>query len=543
MMTTEQFAMLKKFQKSLEDDRSRYEDDLRKIARYVVPSRANWSWDEEDVSIRPVVYDATGIHANQKLADGYQGYMVNPRSEWFSLRYEDPAMNKDRKMRDWLSDVAQPGLYKVFARSNWYSAVGQCFADQAFGTVVLYVEKDPETVINFIPQHIKGIYIAEDSHDRIDTVLHKMLVPNRVILKEYRENLEEPVAERLERNPFGKTLLCRSVLPNEEYEEGYIGPKGMRWSSTTYMEEGNDKPLKESGYNVMPYVVWRPFKVTGEAYGRSFAWYALGSILRINQFEKAILEVAHLQAKPPLQLPSELLDQVNVSPWGLNAYTDPSRLIFPMNIGGNLSYGVEEREQLRKEIFEYFNVDAFQLMSMMADKEYTATQAAEMAGEKSAMLTAHTARAGSEFLDPSIQCTLTYSIEAGAIAPPPMNLPPHAIKVDYVGPLTLDQERAFKTSGMMRGLNQVMPFLEAKPEIWDLLKDDSIFHELLSGGGMPEKHMRTQAEVADIRQARAEQQQQMQQSQLAKEAAQAYKDGSYQAEEGSLSKGMMNGQL
>ena len=537
-MTDDQYRMLRSFQKSLENDRVKYEEDFKKIGRYIVPARADWEWDDTGVD-RPKLFDATGVDSNQKLADGYQGYMVNPRALWMKLRMEDEKLNNDHKMKAWLA-IAEKLMYVIFARSNFYSAIGQCFSDQAFGTVVLYIEPDEETIINFVPQHLKGMYIAEDSHERIDTVFHKMKVRNRVIVRDYGEGLKPERREELMKDPFGRTLLWRAVLPNEEYEHGKIGPKGMLWSSTTYLDDDNDKPLKESGYKKMPYVVWRPLKVTGEAYGRSFAWWALGDVLRINQLEKTVLEVALLQAKPPLNVPGEILDQVNVTQWGLNPYTEPDRQVFPMNIGGNLGYSVEEREQLQNQIRGYFHVDAFQLLSMMADKEYTATQAAEMAGEKSALLTAHTSRVGSELLDPIIECTLFYAIEAGFIPEPPVAIPTHGLKVDYVGPLTMDQDRAFKTNGIVRAMNMIAPFMEQKPEIWDLIRDDRMFRDLLDGAGMPDRHMNNEQEVEVIRKARAEQAQAQQQSDLNKAGAQAYKDGTWKPAEGSLSKERMD---
>lgn len=540
MMTADQFRELKMFQKALEKDREKYETDYKKISRYVLPTRAYWEWEEETEDTRPKIYDATAVEANQKLADGYQGTMVNPRSVWFNLKLENPKLSKDRKMKAWLEE-AQRGLLTIFARSNFYSAIGQCFADQALGTVVLYVEKDEETVINFIPQHLKGIYIAEDSHDRIDTVFHKMKLPNRVILKDYGDGLPDTEKERMKKAPFERSLVWRAVLPNDSYESGKMGPPGMKWASITYLDGNGDKPIKESGYKTMPYITWRPLKITGEAYGRSFAWMAIGDVIRINLLEKAILEKTHLSVKPPLNVPSELLDQVNVTPWGLNPYTDPSRIVFPMNIGGDIPYGIEEREQLRRQIQNYFHVDAFQLLSMNADKEYSATQSAEMAGEKSTMLTAHTARVGSELIDPMLQVSLVYGIEQGLIPKPPFKINPHEIKIDYVGPLTMDQDRAFKTSGIIRAMNLVLPFMEQKPEIWDLLKDDEIFRDLLEGGGMPDKHFYTQVEVAQTRQARAQQQAEVEQAELQKAQAQAYKDGTWKAEPGSLSKEVMNG--
>ena len=211
-----------------------------------------------------------------------------------------------------------------------------------------------------------------------------------------------------------------------------------------------------------------------------------------------------------------------------------------MNIGGNFPYGAEELTLLRDQVRTGFNVEAFQLLSMMSDKEYTATQVAEMAGEKSAQLTALTSRV-TKFLDGIVENTLLICLDTGFIPMPDRSLIQSGLKIDYIGPLTMDQERAFRTTGLLRGLNQIAPFLEAKPEIWNLIKDTDVFRTILEGSGFPKKYLRNQAELKAIAEEQARQQEEMRQSQLRKEAAQAYKDGSYEAAQGSLSEKTLSG--
>ncbi|MHC1600391.1 MAG: portal protein, partial [Candidatus Methanospirareceae archaeon] len=394
-------------------------------------------------------------------------------------------------------------------------------------------ERHDKTIVNFIPQHLKGIYIAQNRSGDIDTVFHRMRLSSRDLLTTYPDTIPSNKKRDYEKNPFDKVTVWRAVLPNSDRVLRSLGPRGMAFSSITYLED-MDAPLKEGGYKRMPYDIWRPLVSTGEAYGKSPAWYALGDIKRLNMVQKDLLELASLSVKPPLNVPSEQLESVNVTPWGMNPYSDPSRRIFPMELGGNFPYGAEELAMLKKQVQSYFKVEAFQLLSMMADKEYTATQAAEMAGEKSAQLTSLTSRV-TRFIDGMVENTLLIGLDTGFIPMPPPELMKSGIKIDYVGPLTMDQERAFQTTGILRGLNQIAPFLEAKPDIWTLIKEKDVFRKILDGSGFPKNLLRNKQEVKAIEEEQARQQEEMRQSQLQKEGAQAYKDGTWHPEKGSIS--------
>lgn len=531
-MTTEQFTELKRLQDRMISDRERYEDDLEDIAQYILPHRYNWDENEEYDGERPTVYDATAVEANRVLADGYQGYLINPRAPWLNIKAEDEKAQRSSKVQQWRK-LAESGLYKILARSNFYSAMGMCLLDGAFGTATMYTEPHPDTIVNFIPQHLKGIYIAQNRHGVIDTVFHSMRMFNRDIVNTYGEAIPKDKRDDMKKNPFTRQTVWRAVLPNANRIMDAIGPKGMKYSSITYME-GMDDPLKESGYNRMPYDFWRPMICTGESYGKSAAWYALGDIKRLNVIQRDLLELSSVVVKPPLNVPGEQMDSINVTPWGMNPYSDPSRQVFPMQIGGNYPYGEAELSMLQKQVRSYFQVEAFQLLSMMADKEYTATQAAEMAGEKSAQLTSLTSRVTS-FLSGILENVLEIAIKEGEIPAPPEELLNGGLRIDYVSPLTMDQERAFRTTGLLRGLNQIIPYIELKPDLWDLIKDDDVFTEILVGSGFPETLMQPKSVVKATRDARAKQQQEQQALDNQKSQMQAYKDGTWEPAEGSAS--------
>lgn len=535
-MTSEKFAELKSYQKALEDDRVLYEDVFKDIANYVMPHRYNWEEDESLDTERPVIYDGTAVEANRMLADGYQGYLINPRAPWINLRFELAEIDKTSEAEQW-KRIATDQLYRIFARSNLYSAIGMTLLDGAFGTATLYSEKYKPTVMNYIPQHPKGIFISQNRHGIIDTLFHRMRLYARDIMTAYPDAIPESKKKDFRDAPFKKHTVWRAVLPNDDMILDAYGPKGMRYSSTTYMVD-MEEPLNESGYKRFPYDIWRPMICTGESYGKSPAWHALGDIKRLNIVQKDLLELASLTVKTPLNVPGEMMGNVNMTPWGMNPYTDPSRLIFPMAIGGNFPYGAEEVQMLQRQVQSYFQVEAFQLLTMMADKEYTATQAAEMAGEKSAQLTSLTSRV-TLFLDGIVQNALFSGIEMGVIPKPSDKLKQSALKFDYIGPLTVDQERAFRTTGLLRGLNMIAPYLEINPGIWDLIKDTEVFREILEGSGMPKSFMRTQGELKAINEQKAQQQQAAQQAELAKTNAQAYMNSTYKPEDGSAAQEMM----
>ena len=87
------------------------------------------------------------------------------------------------------------------------------------------------------------------------------------------------------------------------------------------------------------------------------------------------------------------------------------------------------------------------------------------------------------------------------------------VKYEYIGPLAQILRRNFATQGIKRSLENILPYVQAFPDMLDMVNSDELTKQLLISGGAPEKIIRKDEEVAQIRQQRAQQQQAMMQQQ------------------------------
>jgi hypothetical protein len=132
-------------------------------------------------------------------------------------------------------------------------------------------------------------------------------------------------------------------------------------------------------------------------------------------------------------------------------------------------------------------------------------------------------RLQADLLDPLIQTTYRILGRNGGLPLPPEGLQEADLDIEYTGPIPRAQknERAQSTSmwiGELAGLAAVIP------QILDVVDDDAVARALGFDRGVPAKLMRTEEEVAQLRQERAEAQQAQQQMELLQGAGKAAKD-------------------
>jgi hypothetical protein len=132
---------------------------------------------------------------------------------------------------------------------------------------------------------------------------------------------------------------------------------------------------------------------------------------------------------------------------------------------------------------------------------------------------------------------LTYSTlgRNGRLPPPPKGLLDADLDIEYTGPIPRAQknERAQATSawiGEMANLDALAPGLN----MLDVADTDAIARGLGYDRGVPAKMMRTEDEVLQIRQARAEAQEEARQMEMLQQAGKTMKDMGIAGEEGEM---------
>jgi len=155
-------------------------------------------------------------------------------------------------------------------------------------------------------------------------------------------------------------------------------------------------------------------------------------------------------------------------------------------------------EQRRKMINDSFLVSLFAIL--VESPQMTATEVLQRAQEKGALLAPTVGRQQSETLGPLIERELSVLAEQGFIPPKPPILEEAGgeYEIEYVSPLT-QAMRAPEGIGILRTLESVQAIAAVDPSVMDNFDADEITRTLADIHGAPQKILRDENEVAEMR--------------------------------------------
>ena len=171
-------------------------------------------------------------------------------------------------------------------------------------------------------------------------------------------------------------------------------------------------------------------------------------------------------------------------------------------------------EQRRNSIRSAFYVDQLQLNQ---SPSMTATEVLQRNEEKMRLLGPVMGRLQSELLQPLIQRSFKLLLRNGELPVPPESLQGQDIDIEYVSPLAKAQKMTDLQS-MMRGLEIMLQLAEVAP-VMDYLDENGLVKYLIDVAGIPARVIRSDDQVAEIREAKAEQQRMMAEQQQDMQAA------------------------
>ncbi len=477
------------------------------------------------------IYDSTGLQAADTLAAALHSLLTNPAGRWFSLRAENRALADDAAVRDWL-DRAQDVMYAAFAapETNFAPQIHEVYLDEvAFGTAALYIGDRPGQGLLFSARPLGEITIAENAEGRVDTVFRKFRFSARQADEVWGEAAGPAVrraiaAGRPEQNfsflhcvtPRRRQPVAPSPAANLPVASYYLAlddaPAGGGGPG------GQGRLIAESGYHEMPYMVPRWSKDAGEVYGRAPGWNALADQKMLNEMSKTVLKAAQKAVDPPLLVADDgVIMPLRTQPGGVNVVRagalthDPLR---PLRNEARIDIGLEMMEQRRTAVRNAFHYGVLQLFQ---DPRMSATQVLQLVTEMQRLMGPMLGRQQSELLEPMIERVFGILHRAGVFPPPPPALAGQAIRIDYVSPIARAQQSG-EAQAVLRTLEAAQSFAMLDPRVADNLDADAGLRAVAEATGAPARLLRSEADVAGLRQARAL-------TELADSAAAALADG------------------
>jgi hypothetical protein len=536
---------LRYIKKQLQQNRKRYDDVWKEIARYTNPAMADWN-DESgaDGGKAPEdtrhIYDNTVIKASQTLTDGVQGYAFARNQAWFKSALEG-FDSLDNSESAWLQR-GEEHLYSQLNKSNFYDegrTFVKCCAD--FGTAIGIRVDD---LIRKIPvykiQHLKWCCIDENDAGEVDVLFRDFWIDAYQAADYFGEGtLPAAMGDAYKQGNLKLWKFTQAILPAGRYNLDITAREGMSYYTVFWAAADETKAVSEGWYRQKPFFVWRWSRsLDGDVWGvESPGMAELPNIKQLNSMRRDRTMASQLAVKPPYKA-TEGIGKVNLTPNGFT-YLRPGKDFTPVVTSGNLQGFDQDIALLQRSINESYFTDLFLILSQNMDKQKTATEVSGIQGEKAAILSAFYGRMTSEFLEPVLEDLFALELEAGRIAPPPGRLQGPALRFDMISPLAQMQKRYLALGSSQQAMAEIAMLVQLNPGVVDNVNFDQYVRTIAEAYGLDKRIVRDLAEVERLRQARAQQQAQMYNDQLEIQQAKAGADLARSVPAG---QGVMNGQ-
>ena len=478
------------------------------------------------------LHDSTLRTASLMLANGFCS-LVTPREEvWHNLTPPKALRDNDSVIK-FYRECSEEITYRL-EQSNFYTEIQEVYLDRsAMGTGLDFSEWDAENEeLNFRHLPIGTYYIGQDHRGRCDAVVYEC---NYTAVQAAGEFGIENLPEKLQReakdpkcNESHVFIICVDKV--NAWEEQSPFPYKM-----VCAHEDSKKIVHEQGYYEMPAHVTRYLKWGNSPYGFAPTWVALPEAHKLSFLQKQMDVLAEKAANPPILAPASMEGEIGVGALDITYVNDldPNRSPREWQTAGRYDIGQDRIEQKKKAIMEIMHGDLFRLFAQI-ERQMTATEATLRQAEKVMQFSPTFSRLTSEYLDPKLRRIFSILWRQGVMPEAPEEIQMVTQDRSVVVPvpniaynnrisLAIKAQQNTAYAEFM-AMNQST--VEMSPEILDNLDGDAHFRDSWRNAGLPEDGLRSEEEVAETRQARAEQQAQMQQMEQAQQAASMLKDAS-----------------
>lgn len=505
----------------LRAERATWLPDYRDLIDYVAPMSGRFFYTDANkgnkVQRAKKIYDTTAKRSLNVLAAGLMAGMTSPARPWFRLALQDKTLMDRHDVKTWLQDVTDQ-MRDVFSRSNTYRALHQMYFELgAFGTSSTVVMPDFDNVIHMFPLTVGEYCLATNDKGVVDTMYREFNMTVAQIVSQFGyENASLAVQQLYQRGNYDQWIPVHHVVePRMGRDTTKLDGKNMKFKSVYYELGGQTDPNKllgESGFRKFPTLAAR-WAVTGnDVYGVGPGHDALPDIRQLQHEQMRKGQAIDYQVNPPLQVPATLREAgVNRLPGGVQfvdsvGSENAIKTMFDvrLDLGALRESIVDIRDRIKANFYE----DLFLMLANDTRSGITATEVAERHEEKLLMLGPVLERLHNELLDPLIDTTFERLAEAGALPPTPPALRGMDINVEYVSVLAQAQ-RAVGLASYDRAIATVGAIAGAKQDatVWDKLDVDQIVDEYTDALGLPPRTVRSDDQVAAMRNERAKKEQ------------------------------------
>ncbi|GAA0614797.1 portal protein [Paenochrobactrum glaciei] len=489
------------------------------------------------------IFDATAAWSLDRLNAGMESLIAPRAQKWHAFSLDDPfapdPTDMEEEWLDRLRDYHFTARYDAksnFALANQKAIRGAC----GLGTGILYLEEnvgrrgiDPVKVPFFyrsIP--VVETYLGIDAYDDVDKCIRVFELTARAAesyFSQEGDTLPEKLKSALKDKPDQPFTFIHCVMPREEAGE-YKDKRRHQPYASFWLEVESRHLIRTSGFFSFPYQVMWWDQTDGSAYGQSPVMAALSEIKMLQVMGKTVAQVSQQMIKPPMATMRGIYNQrLNLNAGAVNAgmLDEQGRLLAqPIMQAQNPTFAERLIEAKRLSVRESMYINLFQ--TMVDNPQMTATEALLRANEKGELLgpagaKIETGVAGA--IDREVDIVQRKgAFEQGSPLEPPSSVGGKNVGVKFTGPLAR-MRRMAEMQGIERVLQMASVVGQYDQSTLIKIDGDETLELTREINGAPRKMFKRDEDVAEQRQAMAQQQESQAALAMMQGAATAAKDG------------------
>jgi hypothetical protein len=438
-------------------------------------------------------------------------------------------VQRSKEVSDFLDTVADE-VYHTLNKSNFYEASFPNYKSSGvYGTSILMEEDDPDDVARFYSIPLTQCCLVEDARGRVvEYFIEFEYTSFQAATRWGEEALTQVQREEIRGHDQNKKHKFLLSIYKREIRDVTSQRKQDMPIAATWIDVENEKIMEEGGYAEWPIFTHRFDKRPFIPWGFSPAMKALPFARLLNAIAKTNLRAMMKQTDPPVAVPhNAFIMPFNANPRALNYYKktalDGAKDIFAFANFGDPKTGMAAVEYYTRQIKSLMDNDIFLTFENIT-KQMQNPEVQERINEKMAMLGPAVGRYMGAVLNPTIMRTIGILFRAGRLPPIPDELMQSpTFEIDYVSQLAQAQKRS-ELASLLSGLELVGGMAQGDPSVLDKINADTVVDEAWDILGAPVKVLRSDDEVQEIRERKAQMAAQEQELMMAQSVAKTSKD-------------------
>lgn len=516
----------------LKSERSKHEATWAELYKYGCPERSQTFHDVSQDGLeqtrkidRANLFDTTAAEAIQLFVSSIISATTPASSKWFKA--VPSGIDVPEQMTEgerWLENVTD-FIFRNIHASNFDSEVADYLSDLVVaGWAVMYADVNTTGGYVFNTWNIGSCYISSTkANGIIDTIYREYELTAEQAVNEFGiDSVSDKIKKSYDNKPDSKFTFIHAIYPRDpslvKGDEGKRIDKSMPYASL-HIEVQSKHVLKESGYEEFPCIVSRFKKLPESFYGIGQMALALSDAKTCNEIVKLTLQSAELSLGG-LWIAQ---DDGVINPHTLRIR--PRAVITANSVDSIKRLDTGQQVSLGLDLLSHFQAKIKRVLmsdqlTPIGSSPLTATEVTARVNTYRQQLGAVFGRLQAEYLHQLLERLWGLAMRSGVLPPAPEELMVASkISFKFINPLAAAQKLESVTAiqNMMLSITELA---QIDPTIMDNIKIDSIAQIVGDGLGVPMIILRTEEELAEVRQQRQEQEQAIQKQQAMQQMTQ-----------------------